>query len=127
MVLHRSRRAFVLKVLNRHFVASLVVLDAERRAPPSTPSDRAVVGDDDGHDGGVGRPLPVTAAARFVAGGLMLARIALLGVVTAPPASWLIDRVAEVEEESQAATRRDVEGLTREIGALRDEIARLRS
>jgi hypothetical protein len=30
--------------------------------------------------------------------------------------------VAEVEEESQAATRRDVEALSREIRALRDEV-----
>ena len=32
----------------------------------------------------------------------MIAGIALLGVVTATVASWLIDRVAEVEEESSA-------------------------
>jgi voltage-gated potassium channel len=111
-------------------VAALAVLDAERRAPGAR------------IDGlgealwwavttvttvGYGDLYPVTATGRFVAVGLMLAGIALLGVVTASVASWLIDRVAEVEEESQAATRRDVQALSREIAALRDEVSRLRS
>jgi voltage-gated potassium channel len=55
----------------------------------------------------------------------MLAGIALLGVVTASLASWLIERVSEIEEESQAATRRDVTALTREVAELRAEISRL--
>ena len=52
--------------------------------------------------------------------------IALIGVVTASFASWLIERVSEVEEESEAATRRDIAALTREVQALRQEISRLR-
>jgi len=111
-------------------VAALAVLDAERRAPGAR------------IDGfgqalwwavttvttvGYGDLYPVTATGRFVAVGLMLAGIALLGVVTASVASWLIDRVAEVEEESQAATRRDVQELSREIAALRQEVERLRT
>jgi len=51
----------------------------------------------------------------------MLAGIALLGVVTASFASWLIEKVQEVEEESQAATRHDVALLADEVAALRDE------
>ncbi len=74
---------------------------------------------------GYGDTYPVTTTGRFVAGGLMLAGIALLGVVTASLASWLVERVADVEEESQAATRRDVEALSNEVAALRAEIARL--
>jgi voltage-gated potassium channel len=74
---------------------------------------------------GYGDQFPVTPTGRFVAAGLMLAGIALLGVVTASLASWLIDRVAEVEEESQAATRRDVHELAEEVLALRREVARL--
>ena len=57
----------------------------------------------------------------------MLAGIALLGVVTASLASWLIDRVRAVEAESQAATRRDVAELAKEIASLRDELARARA
>jgi voltage-gated potassium channel len=109
------------------FVAALAALDAER-----------------GHDGanidtfgdalwwsfatittvGYGDHYPVTGTGRLVAAGLMLCGIALLGVVTAWLASWLIDRVSEAEEEAQAATRRDVARLTEEIAALRDELSR---
>ena len=53
----------------------------------------------------------------------MLCGIALLGVVTAGLASWLIDRVRDVEEEPQLATRRDLEDLTAEVRALRDALA----
>ena len=74
---------------------------------------------------GYGDRFPVSTAGRFVAVGLMLAGIALLGVVTASLASWLIDRVAEVEEEAQTATRRDVAVLTEEVLALRQEVRRL--
>ena len=74
---------------------------------------------------GYGDRFPVTEAGRFVAGGLMLAGMALLGVVTASLASWLIERVTEVEEESQAATRRDVVALTEQVSAMREEIARM--
>lgn len=53
----------------------------------------------------------------------MLAGIALLGVVTASLASWLLERVQEVQEESETATRRDVAALTREVAGLRQELA----
>ena len=48
----------------------------------------------------------------------MLAGIALIGVVTASFASWLVERVAAEEEESRAATRRDVAALAAEIARL---------
>jgi voltage-gated potassium channel len=64
---------------------------------------------------GYGDQFPVTGTGRWVAASLMLAGIALLGVVTASVASWLIERVQEVQETSQAATRHDVEALTAEI------------
>jgi voltage-gated potassium channel len=76
---------------------------------------------------GYGDRFPVTGTGRFVAAGLMLAGIALLGIVTASFATWLIDRIREVEEESEQATRRDVAALTAEIRALRDDVARLRT
>jgi voltage-gated potassium channel len=111
-------------------VASLAVLDAER-----------------GHEGsnietfpdalwwamttvttvGYGDRFPVTGTGRLIAGGLMLAGIALLGVVTASLASWLLDKVREVEEESQAATRRDVVALAAEVEALRKALEGQRS
>ena len=57
---------------------------------------------------GYGDHFPVTARGRLVAAGLMIGGTALLGVVTATFASWSIDRVSEVEEESRAATQRDL-------------------
>ncbi len=74
---------------------------------------------------GYGDRFPVTGTGRLVAVGLMLAGIALLGVVTATLASWLVQRVSEVEEASQAATRRDVEALTAEVVALRAALDRV--
>jgi len=49
----------------------------------------------------------------------MLAGITLLGIVTASLASWLIDKVREVEEHTQAATRADMVALTAKVRALR--------
>lgn len=51
----------------------------------------------------------------------MLAGNALLGI-TASLASWLIDKVREVEEHTRAATRADVAALTAEVRALREEL-----
>jgi len=104
------------------FVASLAMLDAERGVSGSNINSFgdalwwaiATV-----TTVGYGDHYPVTLVGRCVAGGLMLGGIALLGVVTASFASWLIERVAAIEEESRAATRRDVNALGEEIARLR--------
>lgn len=109
-------------------VAAIAALDAERDAPGAS-----ITGFGDAlwwavttvTTVGYGDTFPVTPTGRFVAVGLMLCGIALIGVVTASFASWLIERVSEVEEESEAATRRDIAALTREVQALRQEISRL--
>jgi len=72
---------------------------------------------------GYGDRYPITTQGRFIAGGLMLGGIALLGIVTASLASWLLDKVREVEEHAQAATRADMNALTNEVRALRAELA----
>ena len=138
----------VLTVLNRHasgslrgrvvvylagsvslllFVASLAVLDAERGAEGSNIgsfSDALWWAFATVTTVGYGDRFPVTVGGRAVAAGLMLAGIALIGVVTATFASWLIERVAEVEEEGRQATRRDVAALSRQIEELRSELVR---
>ncbi|MGY2004483.1 potassium channel family protein [Blastococcus sp. SYSU DS1024] len=103
-------------------VAALAVLDAERDDPEAN------------IDGfgealwwafatvttvGYGDRYPVTAEGRVVAAGLMLTGIALLGVITATFASWLVERVQQVGEESEAVTRRDLQALTEEVARLR--------
>jgi voltage-gated potassium channel len=75
---------------------------------------------------GYGDHYPVTTEGRFVAVGLMLAGIALLGVVTASIASWLIDRVRQIETDNQSETREDLAGLRDEIRALRAELTSIR-
>lgn len=109
------------------FVAALAVLDAERGAADAnieTFKDAVWWTFATITTVGYGDHFPVTDAGRAVAAGLMIAGIALLGVVTAWLASWLIDRVSEIEEESQAATRRDVHALAAEVAALRQELSR---
>lgn len=71
---------------------------------------------------GYGDHFPVTLTGRAVATGMMLAGVALLGTLTAALASWLVERVTDVAQVEQAATRRDVEALTAEVAALRQEL-----
>lgn len=68
---------------------------------------------------GYGDRFPVTAEGRLVGVGLMLAGIALLGVVTATLASWFVERIQAGEER----TRSDVELLTEEVRRLSDLLA----
>ncbi|GLI27327.1 voltage-gated potassium channel [Agromyces rhizosphaerae] len=73
---------------------------------------------------GYGDMTPVTTTGQLVAAAVMFAGIALLGVVTASFASWIVDRVAQHDASEQAATRAQVDELTREVRALRVELAR---
>lgn len=71
---------------------------------------------------GYGDMYPVTATGRAVATALMIAGIALLGVVTATLASWVIERVAAESQAEAAATRSQVDDLRKEIRAMRAEL-----
>lgn len=110
------------------FVAALAVLDAERRNP-----DANILSFPDAlwwaattvTTVGYGDRYPMTGEGRLIAVGLMIAGIAIIGVITAAFASWLLERVREVEEESSAATRQDVERLSGEIANLRRTLAAL--
>jgi voltage-gated potassium channel len=106
-------------------VAALAMLDAERAAP-----DANITGFGDAlwwavttiTTVGYGDRYPTTVQGRAIAVGLMIAGIALLGVVTATLASWLIERVREESTADRAATVRHVEALTAEVRALREEL-----
>lgn len=106
--------------------AALAVLDAERAA---TDANITTFGDalwwslTTITTVGYGDHYPVTTEGRWVAAGLMLGGVALLGIVTASIASWLIDRVRETEEEAQAVTRADLRALTDELAQLRAQLA----
>lgn len=104
------------------FVAGLAVLDAEREAPEANIVD---FGDavwwamTTATTVGYGDRFPVTTEGRLVAVGLMLAGIALLGVVTATLASWFVERIQASDER----TRSDVEMLVEEVRRLSDLLA----
>jgi voltage-gated potassium channel len=108
------------------FCAALAVLDAERRnahANITTFGDALWWATTTVTTVGYGDRYPVTTEGRFVAIGLMLAGIALIGVVTASFATWLIDRVREVERDAEATVVADVAALRTEIAALRQQLA----
>lgn len=108
------------------WVAAVAVLDTER-----------------GHDGsiqtigdglwwafvtittvGYGDFFPVTPTGQLVAVGVMIGGIALIGVVTATLASWIVEKVGESNKQEEAATKVDMEMLTSEIRALRETLTR---
>lgn len=70
---------------------------------------------------GYGDLSPSTATGRVIAIGLMIGGIALLGIVTATLASWLVDKVSAEDSNSQAVTVDHLELLRDEIRALRLE------
>ncbi|UVE93905.1 potassium channel family protein [Dietzia sp. B32] len=127
-------------------VSSLAALNAERGAPGATIETwgealwwATVTVTSVGY----GDYSPVTPVGRAIAVGLMFGGIALLAVVTATLASWILERVAELDgakvgdaelgdagedragpgEVSPAATRAQVTELAEEIAALRRELA----
>ncbi len=67
---------------------------------------------------GYGDRFPVTTEGRLIASVLMLAGIALLGVVTAAPGSGFVERLGDVER-SEAQTRGELKDLIVEVRALR--------
>ncbi|MAY95397.1 MAG: ion transporter [Nocardioides sp.] len=72
---------------------------------------------------GYGDTYPVTTSGRVVGALLMIAGVALLGVVTATLASWLVERVTDAddaEDERREAAER--EELRAEIAALRAQV-----
>ena len=73
---------------------------------------------------GYGDIYPVTTAGRVVAVALMIGGVSLLGVVTATLASWIVQRVAEEDTASQAATAAQIEELRDEIRELTEIVTR---
>jgi len=109
---------------------ALAVLDAERGAPGSNIRSfgnalwwASVTVTTVGY----GDHFPVTVQGRFVAGGLMIGGVALIGVVTASFAAWFIDRVRDEEELQQAATRHDLATIAARLEALTEEVRALRA
>jgi voltage-gated potassium channel len=111
------------------FIAALAVLDAERRG-----ADPNINAFDDAlwwsvttiTTVGYGDRFPTTDEGRLVAVGLMLAGIALLGVVTASFASWFLDKVASLTAAERRTEQVTLERVLAEVQTLRGEVAQLR-
>jgi len=84
------------------YIAALAVYDAERSAPNANITS---FGDSMWWSAvtittvGYGDFTPVTLRGRGIATGLMLGGVAVLGVLTATLSSWIVQRVASLEEE----------------------------
>jgi len=107
-------------------VASLAMLDTERGKPGANISS---FGDaiwwalETMTTVGYGDRYPTTGEGRLVAAGLMVAAIALLGVITASFASWLIERVRGLEQ-SESDTQRRLAELAEQVRQLNELLAR---
>jgi voltage-gated potassium channel len=102
------------------FVAALAVLEAERNAPDATiTTTLSTVG--------YGDRYPVTVEGRLVAATLMVAGIALLGVVTASIAAWFVENLRRAQDE----VSEEVEEVSADVEAtqvqLADVLAELRT
>ncbi|WP_253826494.1 potassium channel family protein [Prauserella aidingensis] len=78
---------------------------------------------------GYGDYSPVTGQGKLIATGLMLAGIALLGVVTGSIASWFVEKFGGMEESERETRRADAlqaEELRGEVADLKAEITALR-
>ncbi|WP_300012273.1 potassium channel family protein [Pseudonocardia sp.] len=116
------------------FVASLAVLDAERDAP-----DASITSFGDAvwwtlttiSTVGYGDRYPVTFEGRFVAASLMVAGIALLGVVTASIASWFVENLRKAGAETAREIEDDIEDVAGDVertgGRIDEVLAELRS
>lgn len=105
-------------------VAALALLDAERANPDANVrnyGDALWWAMSTITTVGYGDRYPTTTEGRLVAAVLMVAGIALLGVVTASLASWFVERVGEVTRAEQS-TQAKLDALTAEIHALRDQL-----
>ena len=106
-------------------VSALAVLDAERSGP-----DANITSFDDAlwwatvtiTTVGYGDHYPVTTMGRFVALGLMIGGIGLIGFVTGSLATWIVERVSAASDQPTGATSADVAALRAEIAALRHHI-----
>ena len=110
------------------FTSALAVLDAERHEPGSSIrsfgqalwwalTTITTIG--------YGDTVPASTQGRFIAALLMIGGVALIGVVTATLASWIVSLVEEENAEQEAATQAQVAALQQQVSELSERIDRL--
>lgn len=122
----RTATAVVIAVIFVTYLSALAVLNAERGAPGSNIETfpealwwsvvtMSTVG--------YGEYYPVTVNGRFVATGVMVVGISLLGLVGASVASSVISRLSGKAQAGQDEVKAQILALTEEVAALRQELA----
>jgi voltage-gated potassium channel len=76
---------------------------------------------------GYGDRFPVTTEGRFVAVGLMIGGIALIGVVTASFATWLLDKIREAETDTQLITAADFAQIAARLDTIEQQLQAIAS
>jgi voltage-gated potassium channel len=106
------------------FVGALAMLDAERGhgGPIESFGDSLWWAMTTITTVGYGDMYPVTTTGRLIAAALMIAGIAVLGVVTASLASWLIERVSDAGQAAEDETRAEIRELVAEVHLLRQKL-----
>jgi voltage-gated potassium channel len=110
------------------FCGALAVLDAERHAPNAnitTFGDAAWWAVTTMTTVGYGDRYPVTLVGRFAAGALMVGGIALLGVVTATLASWLVERVTVTEQRQTSELGAQLQDLRMRLDTISRQLEAL--
>jgi voltage-gated potassium channel len=110
------------------YIASLAELEAERHAAGSrirSFGDALWWASETVTTVGYGERVPVTLEGRLIAVGLMIAGLALLGVITATIASWMVERVADADRASEAVTAQHIDALAARVEELTAQIAAL--
>ncbi|WP_317496417.1 ion channel [Haloechinothrix sp. LS1_15] len=74
---------------------------------------------------GYGDMVPESGVGRFVAAGLMLVGISLLGVVTATVASWFLGKARSAMEEDSEAEQRSTDRLAEKVAELEQRLAEI--
>ena len=102
------------------YIAALAVLEAERATGVITTFGEALwwavvtittVG--------YGDYTPVTGMGRFVAVGLMVGGVVLVGVIVGTLSSWIVEKVGEGAEEVQEEQQKEIDLLRQDIAGLR--------
>lgn len=76
---------------------------------------------------GYGDYVPVTTIGKIVAIALMIGGVAIIGVVSASIASWIVERVSTHKEQAVEAEQAEVAATATQVAALTQEVAALRS
>ena len=103
------------------YIASLAVLESERRAPDASITTFGIAiwwSCVTVTTTGFGDYTPVTDAGRAVGVGLMFGGVALAGVITATLASWVVERAAHGRDDEEPATRAQLRVLMARIDEL---------